>query len=208
MQDSVIFRAYHNKDAKELAHIINDTWKFDEGVDNEKQAEHIGYAYLYLCMLQADFAQVAEINGHAVGVILGRTEGKRLHPWIALKEIYHSVPLLMTKAFRNMKPMFEEYDKSNELLDRMTGVAEKKFDAELALFIVSKKARGRGVGLGLFQRLNQFFSEQGVEHYYLHTDTACSYAFYEKHGLQRLGEVQTEISYAGVDHVKMFVYGK
>ena len=207
MEQQVIYRPFQHRDAKDLAQIILDTWAFDAGVCTPAQAAHIGHAYLYFCMLQADFTQVAEIDGHAVGIVMGRTLGKRLRPRIALNCLYHGGALWLSGTYQRIGALFHGYEENSDLLDKLSGVTEGKFGAEVALFIVSKQARGRGVGSALFERLNNFFRERGIRHYYLHTDTACSYAFYERKGLKRLAEVQTGICYGGVDNIKMFVYG-
>lgn len=208
MKTEVIYRPYQCKDAGDLAQIILDTWSFDEGACSPKQASHIGYAYLYFCMLQADLTQVAEIDGHAVGIILGRTIGKRFRPWIALKSLYHGAAMTLHGTYRKIDALFNGYTENSDLLDQLSGVTDGRFGAEVALFIVSGQARGHGVGSALFTWLDQAFAEKGIEHYYLHTDTACSYEFYERKGLKRQAEVQTGISYAGVNNIKMFVYGK
>lgn len=206
MNLQVNYRPFQHKDATDLAQIILDTWAFGEGVC-DKQTTHMGHAYLYFCMLQADFTQVAEIDGHAVGVIMGRTLGKRLRPWIALKCLYHGIALWLSDAYQKVSVLFQGYEENSDLLDRMSGVTDGKFGAEVALFIVSERVRGCGVGSVLFERLNEFFRERKIQHYYLHTDTACTYTFYEWKGLKRLAEVQTGICYGGVDNIKMFVYG-
>lgn len=208
MQSRVAYRPYQSRDAEELAKIILDTWAFDEGICSLKQSLHIGYAYLYLCMAQADFTQVAEVDGRAVGIILGRSVGKRLYPGIVLRGMYHSAAMVLNGSYRKIGALFEGYTENSGRLDEMSGVTEGRFGAEVALFIVSGKVRGCGIGSALFERLNDFFAEKGIGHYYLHTDSACSYRFYESHGLKRLAEVQTEISYAGVEHIQMFVYGR
>lgn len=208
MNRQVKYRQFQSKDAKDLIKIILDTWGFDKGVTNPKQADHIGYAYLYLCMLQTDYTQVAEADGHAVGVIMGSTCGKGVRPWIALKCLYHNAALMFGGTYKKINSQFGSYEQNSDELDRMSGVTNGKFGAEVALFIVSKKFRGCGVGSALFERLNKFFHKKGIQHYYVHTDSACSYEFYERKGMIRQAEVQTDICYAGVGNIKMFVYGK
>ena len=208
MVNQVEYRPFRNCDAEDLIKIILDTWAFDAGVESPRQAAHIGYAYLYICMLHASFTQVAEIDGHAVGVIIGRICEKKLRPQILLKFLYHGVALLLSGTYKKISHLFRAYSEKSDMLDEMSGVASGAFKAEVALFIVSKESRGCGVGSELFERLNEFFLEKGIIHYYLHTDTACNYEFYERKGLKRQAEIQTEISYAGVENIKMFVYGK
>ena len=208
MDRHVKYRPFESRDARDLAGVISDTWKFDSGAAGLRWSAHINYAYLYVCMLEADYTQVAEIDGHAVGIIIGRICGKGFRPLIALKLLYHSAVLLISGIYRKVGHLFNGYAEKSDILDEMSGVTKGDFDAEAALFIVSKEFRGYGVGSFLFGSLERFFCEKGVRHYYLHTDTACNYAFYEHKGLKRRAEIHTEISYAGVDDITMFVYGK
>ncbi|NMN01623.1 GNAT family N-acetyltransferase [Bifidobacterium panos] len=60
--------------------------------------------------------------------------------------------------------------------------------AELELFLVARAARGRGVGGTLWRRLLASFASQGVERYYLHTDSGCDVSFYDHQGLNRVAE--------------------
>lgn len=206
MQNRTVIRPFRAKDARALAEIVVDTWGFDEGIRDRRQGLHIGYAYLYSCMQEADFCRVAELDGRVVGIILGRTMGKRLHPVAALKGVYHAVPLVLSGTMHELNPFFDAYMKNSDLLDRLSGANDNAFDAEIALFIISKDMRGRGIGGTLYDALMRFFREKGVTRYYVHTDTACTYRFYEHRGMKRAAEVQTDISYAGVDNVRMFVY--
>ena len=208
MGKKIIYRPYQSKDAASLAHIILDTWSFDGGICDSELSVHIGYEYLYFCMLHADYTQIVEIDGQVEGIIIGRTEGKRIDLQSGFKCIYHGLILMLSGVNKKISPLFDRYAANSKLLEELSGVAEGKFGAEVALFIVSKQARGYGLGSALFERLNSFFSAKGIEHYYLHTDSACSYEFYERKGLRRLAAIQTELSYAGVDNIGMFVYGK
>lgn len=56
MEQRVTYRPFRSGDAEALAEIILDTWAFDARVTSPRQAAHIGYAYLYLCMMEANFA--------------------------------------------------------------------------------------------------------------------------------------------------------
>ncbi|NEG70406.1 GNAT family N-acetyltransferase [Bifidobacterium choloepi] len=61
-------------------------------------------------------------------------------------------------------------------------------DTELELFLVGPAARGRGVGGALWRQFLADLTDAGVRNFFLHTDSGCDYAFYERHGLTRVAE--------------------
>ena len=60
--------------------------------------------------------------------------------------------------------------------------------AELELFLVAPAARGHGVGGTLWRRMLDHLASEGVDRYYLHTDSSCDVGFYDHKGLRRVAE--------------------
>lgn len=67
------------------------------------------------------------------------------------------------------------------MLDQLEG----DYPAEVALFVISPRAQGLGIGSQLYQRFLKSLKERDVQRYYLFTDTSCNYKFYELKGLKR-----------------------
>lgn len=64
----------------------------------------------------------------------------------------------------------------------------KSYSAELALFAVSSVCRGKGIGKMLYQSAKEYMEQEGVDSFYLFTDTSCNYGFYEHQGMKRQAE--------------------
>lgn len=204
----ITYRNIRPPDCAELGRIIVDTWQFDQFTAGPKGAGHFGQSYLLSCLLRESYTCVALREGRPVGVIVGseRRKGKKQWHWGAFfRALRHTVPLLFDRAFRKGNGEWSGYGETLAALDREVGYP---FDAEIALFLVDGSCRGLGIGKRLYQNLMDHFAAQGVESFYVHTDTGCNHRFYEAQGLQRLAEARTHFSYAGVENVTVFVYGK
>lgn len=130
---------------------------------------------------------IAEVDGKFMGLLLARVFG---------------APVLFPEVGRMLREqeaaMKENCDKNYALaLEEAYGMRalETKLEAkshinnltqaELELFLVSPDARGHGVGGGLWKRTMHMLRNNGVNRYYLHTDSACDVSFYDYHGLRR-----------------------
>ena len=52
----------------------------------------------------------------------------------------------------------------------------------------------------------KYYKMSGIKDFFLHTDTACTYQFYERIGMKRIGEVRSNIRSADVDGIEMYIY--
>jgi hypothetical protein len=52
----------------------------------------------------------------------------------------------------------------------------------------------------------KFYKMTGTSTFFLHTDTSCSYPFYEKIGMTRIGEQKTDIRSGDINGIDMFIY--
>jgi len=203
----VIYRDFHRNDEKNLSEILIRAWRFDKGVSDRSKIDHIGCLYLYYCLRHAWYVRIADMNGEPVGLIIGTLKRKKLHPVFSLRALYHYLAVLTDKETRNSVKNWSGYFDCNKRLDDASGVSEGRFDAEVTLFAVGEEARGKGIGRRLFQDLVDAFRKEGVERYYLHTDTECSYGFYDKWGMERLAEDTIPSYRPGEEDIRMFVYG-
>ena len=65
---------------------------------------------------------------------------------------------------------------------------QKTYPAELALFAVRSSCQGKGIGKKLFHSALAYLKQQGLDEFYLFTDTSCNYGFYEHQGMCRRGQ--------------------
>ena len=66
--------------------------------------------------------------------------------------------------------------------------------------------QGQGIGKRMFRSMIEFYRKTGTDNFFLHTDTACTYQFYESMGMKRIGAQQSDIRSADVDGIEMYIY--
>ena len=67
----------------------------------------------------------------------------------------------------------------NEIDEQLLRGCKKTYPAELALFAVRSSCQGKGIGKKLFHSALAYLKQQGLDEFYLFTDTSCNYGFYE-----------------------------
>ncbi len=130
---------------------------------------------------------LAEVDGKFMGLLLARVFGEPV--------LFPEVKGMLRAQEVNMKEKNDaKYDNALEEAYGMRALETKLeakshinnlTQAELELFLVSPDARGHGVGGGLWKRTMRMLRNNGVNRYYLHTDSACDVSFYDYHGLRK-----------------------
>ena len=90
----------------------------------------------------------------------------------------------------------------SELLEN----SKQSFDGEICLFAVSEECRGAGVGKRLYSAAVDYVKSEDARSYYLFTDTTCTYQFYEKRGMKRIGEKKVGLRPYSNHDLNMFIY--
>lgn len=185
MNKQVVYREFIESDVKDLLEVIIDSWQYEEFLTGDN-IQHYAKLFLFAELARQNFSIVAEVEGKAMGIILGDVKGDTTIPGkkYGAKMIKAGAQLLLSKegrqAFRNL--MQGEMRLDQKMINRQ----EETFDAEVALFAVSPETQGLGVGKELFNRFEAECRNRNLANYFLYTDTTCNYGFYDYRGLERI----------------------
>ncbi|KAB8292640.1 GNAT family N-acetyltransferase [Bifidobacterium avesanii] len=186
---SIRYRPVVWNDIDRIVRAFDDTWG-SWGVTGGKPESWLLSKHFVLHYLEpATCGDVAETaDGRFMGVTLSRTVGAPvLFPQASAELERVNAELNATDAgSRGLADTLHWHDIETDM-ESAIGVNEST-QAELELFLVSKDARGHGVGGTLWRRLMAHFADCGVERYYLHTDSSCDVGFYRHKGLDCLAE--------------------
>lgn len=185
---TVIYRPIRRSDIDAIVEQFYRTWGVDEPGDPaiaRMTSRHFTLHYLE----PATRGDIAEgPDGTFMGVTLTRVAGR---------------PTLFDDTADELKRIDAELDATPEgatalartnawhaLETRMEDdiAVNSRCQGELELFLVAPAARGHGVGGTLWRRMLDHFAAEGVERYYLHTDSTCDVGFYDHKGLRRVAE--------------------
>lgn len=199
-------RPLRREDYPAIEEIIRKTWKYDTLSKNSKDAGHMGRLYLRSCLIRATFACVAVYEGEVLGIILANSKKDKPKHQIRrnLSQLWAIALLFTTKTGRQIGKFFQRFDQvDRELLKN----SPRDFDGEICLFAVKENARGTGVGKRLYSAALSYLKSQRAKSFFLFTDTSCTYQFYEKRGMLRLGEKVVEFQPYTNYKLHMFLYG-
>ncbi|WP_420230594.1 GNAT family N-acetyltransferase [Psychrobacter sp. ER1] len=78
----------------------------------------------------------------------------------------------------------------------MAGAKRKtvNFDSELQFFCVDPNYRRHRIGAMLIQAFETYLVAQGADTYALHTDTLCTYQYYDNNGYQHVDEYPNHLN--------------
>lgn len=177
-------REVTENDYKFIHDLLHETW-----YKEEKQDDNISYAMAEIdlnhILNRSTFGLIAEKDEKNLGFILAKVNEEKP----VLRQL-QSDPYRSLESITNASPANYVEDlafllREQEINEEMKKEAPTTFDAEICLFIVSKKARGLGVGSQLYEKVIEYFKKHSVNHYYLFTDDDCNFQFYERKQMHR-----------------------
>ena len=203
-QSNVHFREIQRSDYKALEKIIRDTWNYERFCSPDS-ANRMSKLFLASCLANQTFTCVAERDGEAVGIIMGKNEKKHRTPLrYTIRQIGATASMFCTKERRQVFKFFYGIDKLDSALLAQSG---QVFDGELAFFAVRSDQRGTGIGKELFNKLLDYLKSQSIRNFYLYTDNTCNFGFYEHQGMKRIGEQEFNLQPYSNEDVQFFLYG-
>lgn len=182
MDKKIVFREFEERDTEIIADIIRDTWHYND-LCSLKTAGKLAKVYLNSCLVNQTYTQVALAGDIPIGIIMGKNIRTHKCPKkYRINQVISILRLLLSGEGQKVVKIFSGVsDIDKQLLEK----ADRSYQGELAFFAVSASARGKGVGKELFNLLTDSMKEQGIDNFYLFTDTSCNFGFYEHQGMNR-----------------------
>lgn len=194
MEQKIIYREFQKQDAPWIADIIKEAWNYDK-FSSPKTAKKLSFLFLYSCLTNQSFTQVAVEDGIPIGVIMGKSSASHTCPPIyRLKQACALASLYLSKEGRKVMKTFESV---NHIDKELTAKSGYHYPGEVSFFAVSSNARGKGIGKALFHRLLHYMKSEQIPRFFLFTDTSCNYGFYEHQGMTRRCEQSTTFEIEG-----------
>lgn len=183
---TVEFRDVHLGDIDAIVKEYERTWGISKEVGQEASLS-LSRRFVLHYLEPSTHGTIAEVDGKFMGLLLARVFDAPV--------MFPEVRSMLLEQEREMKSQNDEnYARALEEAYAMRALETKLeakshindlTQAELELFLVSPDARGHGVGGGLWRHTMHMLRNNGVNRYYLHTDSACDVSFYDYHGLSK-----------------------
>ena len=200
----VTYHQVTEEDFDELALLISNQWATPEIRNNPIAMKHSGLMSLYYFMVHHTYTCVAEDEGKVIGLLICTNLNERPIDMKYVRLLIGEVAFMICNPeTRDDGLAWGEYTQiAQELEDRVV----KGIGAELELFLVAPEYQGQGIGKRMFRSMIEFYKKTGTSDFFLHTDTACTYQFYESMGMKRIGAQKSNIRSADVDGIEMYIY--
>ena len=204
LEKEIVFEDYNKSHSEKLFDIIRKTWNYDQFA-SQKIARKLSIIFLYSCLAQQTFTKVALIDNVPVGVIMARNKSKeRSNIKYKLKQFMAILSLLIHKEGRQTSKIFKGVSDTDAIL---LNEANRDYSGELVFFAVDSDCRGMGLGQKLFSKAKEYMKSDGMNDFYLFTDTTCNFGFYEHNGMTRRGEKREKVEVDGqMADMKFFIY--
>lgn len=183
---TVEFRDVHLGDIDAIVKEYERTWGISKEVGQEASLS-LSRRFVLHYLEPSTHGTIAEVDGKFMGLLLARVFDAPV--------MFPEIRSMLLEQEREMKSQNDEnYARALEEAYAMRALETKLeakshindlTQAELELFLVSPDARGHGVGGGLWRHTMHMLRNNGVNRYYLHTDSACDVSFYDYHGLSK-----------------------
>lgn len=182
-----ILRELAKRDYAQVEAMIKQTWHFEKHCGNEISARRMAKLYLRDALAEQNAVIVAEENGKIIGTIMMRDDkcGAKASLKQKAARLFATANVMRAKAGRKGHRIYKKVNIVDRSLLATTG---REFGGELTFFAVADKAQGKGVGKKLLGEAREYFYARGCQSFYVFTDTACNYGFYDSQGFKKIAE--------------------
>ncbi|MGZ9586808.1 GNAT family N-acetyltransferase [Paenibacillus marinisediminis] len=205
----ITYRNIAERDYEEVKSMINQSFSLYKVIPNPNVLKKVLAFYLHSCLAESTYSLVAEKGGKVIGVILGQADNDGTH-WSNIRHLLAMMYQYMMMTLMSIKDKtgVNDYKKVLNAYNQLIKGRKQDYDGTITLFIVTEESRGLGIGKTLVSLLIDYMKQQGVQHFYLFTDSNCNYGFYDHMGFVRQGETKISIDAMDMaDTLDIYLYG-
>jgi ribosomal protein S18 acetylase RimI-like enzyme len=181
---AVTLRQGQTDDLPEIAEMSRRMWFGDEMAGSHEASNLVGINDTAHLASEATYARVAVLDGAVCGVLMARVKGESTLGLVSTADFEQSYAAI---AKAPDGPHIEQYLREDRAdVERLAHATDEHSDAEILLFIMAPQARGHHVGSLLFDEFLTHLLDSGADSYYLYTDSACNYGYYDHRGMRRV----------------------
>jgi GNAT superfamily N-acetyltransferase len=206
-QQSISFRRYTPEDLRACTRLAEEAWPPGPDLAAKHEVSWGMEGYIESSLMNANWTEVAYDSQGVVGFLFGRIDKYRGEVAVP-GSLFGELPTLA-------KYVVGKYRKTPGILalfwtllltELKLKVNMPRSDAEIRLFIVDSKHRGKGIGGMLIDRFLHTARDAGSTLVTVYTDDKTSnWQFYEKYGFRRVGTFHDDVTsyFCNVDSTGM-----
>ncbi len=203
-------QALKKEDFDHLQSLSGHAWGYHAYTDNKSIKAHAVKMDAHICRALSNYSLAVYDNDKLIGVILANvsTFSKSLQRFKHYFYVFlHGLYLkCRSRASRNILKDLRQTEKAYRELLKETKLPYKD---ELVLFVTHPDYQGQGIGKALIAAFENTLKKENLRSYFLFTDTACNYGFYDHNGFYRIsGKTVKQTPKDKTQHLEIFLYTK
>jgi ribosomal protein S18 acetylase RimI-like enzyme len=202
------FRAFRGDDAPECSQFAAEAWPILSALVPAEDVVKFMRAYVEVSRLASTWREVARISERVVGFLFGRINADYTRITV-LKAFFFcliiGVKVILGRYGHLARPLtfLKKFMRATLKVQRNA----PRSDAEVVLFVVDSKHRGKGIGTALMDRFVSAAKDKKTKVIMLSTDPLSNWKFYEKYGFKRYSTFEDDLnSYIKNEDVESYIY--
>ena len=193
----IIIKEVTQSHIPQIKNIVKHIWAWEEMSESEEVLNATLTMYMNNVLYDSTYGRAAFVDGKMVGVIFGIMNGQ--YPkYRMMVENSMNPAIALINASNNERKAFSEYmTKINAAYAQLLKGKENNYDGTLNFLVLSKEARGLGIGKKLWLTLAEHFKSHKAKSIYVYTDSDCNFKFYEHLGFNKAGALPITIDIYG-----------
>ena len=169
-----------------LANLVGITWNLEKEIKSRVLYFSSCLAYAFHILYKSNYRRVICEQSKLISFLAGREENKKPLNIIYLILCFLSIFVMI--FYKDGRSILKYQLGYNKTLKLMAKENNKKYDAELVLFITHPEYQGKGYGKTLLNDFHTYMKSRNKGSIYLFTDNYCDYAMYDRAGCTKLNE--------------------
>lgn len=190
-----------------LSNLVGIVWNLDKEIKSRILYYASCTAYVCHILYKTNYRRIIKENNQLISFLAANEYGRSsFFKYFYLLLCFISIFIMI--FYKDGRSILKYQLAYNRLLDKMKDESDKKYNAELVLFITHPSYQGKGYGKALLNDFHTYMKEKNKLNIYLFTDNYCDYEMYEKAGCLKVNERERDFYFLAGEkfHQALYMY--
>ena len=190
-----------------LSNLVGIVWNLDKEIKSRILYYVSCTAYVCHILYKTNYRRIIKENNQLISFLAANEYGRSsFFKYFYLLLCFISIFIMI--FYKDGRSILKYQLAYNRQLDKMKDESDKKYNAELVLFITHPSYQGKGYGKALLHDFHAYMKEKNKLNIYLFTDNYCDYEMYEKAGCLKVNERERDFYFLAGEkfHQALYMY--
>ena len=190
-----------------ISNLVGIVWNLDKEIKSRILYYASCTAYVCHILYKTNYRRIIKENNQLISFLAANEYGRSsFFKYFYLLLCFISIFIMI--FYKDGRSILKYQLAYNRQLDKMKDESDKKYNAELVLFITHPSYQGKGYGKALLHDFHAYMKEKNKLNIYLFTDNYCDYEMYEKAGCLKVNERERDFYFLAGEkfHQALYMY--